>query len=328
MDPHNPRWMTSEERRAKSATMWKIIVGAVSASALSAIMVASCLDRDDEARRDDAEPGITETTAANVGATAPAGTSTSDSTGGIAPTGAAGSTTVTSGAMNLGGVPADDARAANGGNVGATNMSRAPVNFESANNVTVNLSGGGTVDPTTGQPISGHASHAANDPGNRPDDGLGINGLTNTAPGGTAATGGQVAPGGTTTTSHQVAPAGNATTGAAGRRNTTGSNPGAPPMSAGAGAFVTEAPPDRASSWESPANAGAGAFTTERSMPGTVVFPGVQGNQAGNQGSASGAPTTPPAPTVAPTPTAPAAPTVTAAPTAPMPAPAAASPAR
>ncbi len=102
MDSNNPRWQTSEERTRRSATIWKIIVGAAGASALTAVVVASCLDRD-EARRDMEEPAYVETTSAGTttvtGATTGATTSapaapmprtpTRDSAGGIAPTSAA-----------------------------------------------------------------------------------------------------------------------------------------------------------------------------------------------------------------------------------------------
>jgi hypothetical protein len=61
MDPMNPRWETSEARTKRSATMWKIIVAAAGTSALTAMVVASCLDRD-VARRDAHEPAYVETT--------------------------------------------------------------------------------------------------------------------------------------------------------------------------------------------------------------------------------------------------------------------------
>jgi hypothetical protein len=52
------------------------------------------------------------------------------------------------------------------------------------------------------------------------------------------------------------------------RRNPDGSNPQAPPMSAGAGAFITEAPYWSGTAFPTNPEAGAGPFTTERSAPG------------------------------------------------------------
>jgi hypothetical protein len=86
MDPTNPRWETSAERTRRSATIWKVIAGAAAASVLTAVVVASCLDRD-EARRDMDEPAYVETTSATTTATGTPAT-TRDSTGGIAPNGA------------------------------------------------------------------------------------------------------------------------------------------------------------------------------------------------------------------------------------------------
>ena len=71
MDPTNPRWETRESRRQRGATIWKVIVAAAGASALTAVIVASCLDRD-EARRDAEEPAVVETTAGAPAATATA----------------------------------------------------------------------------------------------------------------------------------------------------------------------------------------------------------------------------------------------------------------
>src|SRR5690349_10775769 len=99
MDPTNPRWETSEQRSRRSATVWKIIVGAAGASALTAIVVASCLDRD-EARRDLEEPAYVETTSSTTTTTTTTTpVTTRDSTGGITPNGGAGTTTVTSAPM-------------------------------------------------------------------------------------------------------------------------------------------------------------------------------------------------------------------------------------
>lgn len=54
-----------------------------------------------------------------------------------------------------------------------------------------------------------------------------------------------------------------------------------PSFAAGAGKFVTEAPPDRASSWTSNPEAGAGPFTTDRSTPPEPIWYGApSGSQA------------------------------------------------
>jgi hypothetical protein len=247
MDPNNPRWETSDERRRRSATMWKIIVGALSASALSAMVVASCLDRDAGARRDvdTAEPAYVETTAgtqapATAEATtamtpttapaAPAPPSTSDSTGGIAANGraaqGAGTTETTRAtivnapaatAVNVTSAPAAGTqgyspRPGMSLSPGASSgLTVAPGQTTDANaDASVNAN---SANPDGGAPVAGHASHAANDPNNR------------------------------------------------------GSNPESPPMSAGAGRFVTEAPYWGASAFESNADAGAGPFQTERNTP-------------------------------------------------------------
>ncbi|MDB4939162.1 MAG: hypothetical protein JWP87_6134 [Labilithrix sp.] len=249
MDPNNPRWETSEERRRRSATMWKIIVGALSASALSAMVVASCLDRDAGARRDvdTAEPAYVETTAAaQTPATTtpvqPAPPSTADSTGGIAVNGRAAdpaSTTETTGATIVNAPAATSVNVTSAPPAGAPSYSPRPAPFETAApagagamSLSPGASSGLTVapgqttdsanaanaatdaaNPDGGAPVAGHASHAANDPNNR------------------------------------------------------GSNPESPPMNAGAGRFVTEAPYWGASAFESNADAGAGPFQSERNTP-------------------------------------------------------------
>ncbi len=57
----------------------KIVISAASGAALGAIVVASCLDRDDDAPLD--RPGTTSITSADL---PPGGASTSDNAGGIA----------------------------------------------------------------------------------------------------------------------------------------------------------------------------------------------------------------------------------------------------
>ena len=188
MDPTNPRGETSDRRRAKrSATMWKIIIAAAGASALTAVVVASCLDRD-VAQRDAQEPAYVETTSATTKGT-PA--TTQDSTGGIAPNGAvnggadeiAGTTSITSAPMSTKAQPRE------------RNYTPVPLPFERANG---DSSTSGTVGtgngPKDAEPIAGvhennysplirasdpnsigidagpnagHASHANNDPNNR-----------------------------------------------------------------------------------------------------------------------------------------------------------------
>ena len=72
-DPMNPRWQTSEERRRRSATSWKLIVGVAAGSALTTVIVVSCLDQQ-KARRANDEPSSVETTgAATRGARTDAG---------------------------------------------------------------------------------------------------------------------------------------------------------------------------------------------------------------------------------------------------------------
>lgn len=248
MDPTNPRWLTSEERTKRSATIWKIIVGAAGASALTAVIVASCLDRD-VARRDMQEPSYVETTSAvttgTTPAPAPAGAvptaNTTDSTGGIAP---AGSTTVVTGPGTTinNNTTITSAPVAPRVQPGDRNYTPAPGTVERPNaNGDSSTSGvAGTIKaapaagpntgpdgsninpPTNGAtdavavptgPSAGHASHANNDPNNR------------------------------------------------------GSNPESPPMTSGAGRFVTEAPYWSSSAWTSDPEAGAGPFQTERNTP-------------------------------------------------------------
>ena len=243
MDPTNPRWLTSDERTKRSATIWKVIVGAAAASALTAVVVASCLDRD-VARRDLDEPSYVETTSATTTSastttTAAAATpaTTRDSTGGIAPNGAdnggaeiaagapSSTTTITSAAMatptqprqqSYSPVPVPFERAngdsstsgtagtTDGGNVHSTGPNAGPMTNAAADTTAILNDAG---------PNAGHASHANNDPSNR------------------------------------------------------GSNPESPPMTSGDGRFVTEAPYWSSSSWTSNPEAGAGPFETERNTP-------------------------------------------------------------
>lgn len=188
MDPTNPRWEgRSEARRKRSATILKIIVGAAGASALSAMVVASCLDRD-EARRDVQEPAYVETTSA---ATTGTPASTRDTSGGIAPNGAvnggadeiAGTTTITSAPMstqvqppqrNYTPVPVPFERAngdsSTSGTVGTGNGPKdaAPVAGVHESNFSPLIR---ATDPNSigidAGPNAGHASHANNDPNNR-----------------------------------------------------------------------------------------------------------------------------------------------------------------
>lgn len=164
--------------------MWKVIVAALSGATFATIVVASCLDRDEEAKLD--EPGITQTTAADL---PPGGTST-------------GSATDTSSGVGHGaaGVPADQGREANptteetvpptasttDSSTGAP-MSKAPVMIENVENMSVNVTNMSTLSTATthseaaqaaGAPIAGHASHQNNDP-----NALVERGLANTASG-------------------------------------------------------------------------------------------------------------------------------------------------
>jgi len=183
MDPTNPRWHPSTARTKRGATIWKIVVGAAAASALTAVVVASCLDRDEAARRDLQEPAYVETTSGTTPAT------TRDSTGGIAPGGAinggadeiAGTTSITSAPMSTRAQPRE------------RNYTPVPVPFERANGDSSTSGTAGTTDfgnlhrdpngsvinPLTSGgpdltsilmdagPNAGHASHANNDPNNR-----------------------------------------------------------------------------------------------------------------------------------------------------------------
>jgi hypothetical protein len=269
MDPKNPRWEASELRRKRSATFWKILVGAVSGAALSAVVVASCLDRDEARRdreRDQEEPGITETTAASPPSTPTAyapgadpaaqpaappvvGPSTSDSTGGVSatattstaervtapPANPVGNTTVTSGDMRRpapytpGQPQFESAYGPNGVN-GVAATAGAPVRSDA------NADGSGAANTT--QNPSGAADAGTNN---------NTNGQQNAAP--------DAGP--------QRDSRGNVID-----PNNRGGNPQAPSFSAGAGRFVTEAPPWSASSFPTNPEAGAGPFTTERNTPG------------------------------------------------------------
>jgi len=168
MDPKNPRWMTTEERRARSARMWKIIVSALSGAALATMIVASCLDRDDEAKLD--EPGVTQTTAAE----APAG-GASDTSSGLA--GGGGAAGVPADQPLGGGAPPDTNTGldpTNANNPGSADtstgapMSRAPVTLERVDNVTINVTTNGAPSangqPAGAAPVAGHAAHQDNDP--------------------------------------------------------------------------------------------------------------------------------------------------------------------
>ncbi len=246
MDPMNPRWETSESRTKRSATMWKIIVAAAGTSALTAMVVASCLDRD-VARRDAHEPAFVETTsvtttstttapslpqaAPQAAATAPA---TRDSTGGAAAGGAddtAGATTITS-------APA-----------AATPVPGRQLNY--------------TPVPVPSPNVNGDTSTSGTNGVNGVSGAGGVNGANGKA---------DAAP--------SAADAGSSRNDDARRVQdpNRGSNPQAPSYSAGAGGFVTEAPYWGASAWTSDPNAGAGPFTTERNTPaygtyGTVGAP-------------------------------------------------------
>ena len=64
MDPTNPRWLTSEQRRARSALFWKVFVGALAASAATTVAVATCHDRGGSAQHVVGEPSRVTTTGA------------------------------------------------------------------------------------------------------------------------------------------------------------------------------------------------------------------------------------------------------------------------
>ena len=249
MDPTNPRWEHSEQRRQRSATFWKIIVGAAGAAALSAVMVASCLDRDEARRdreRDQREPAVVQTTAvrtptayapgAATAAPAVVGPSTSDSTGGVQAANTAATvtapaapttiinnnTTVTSGEVASGAQPAFTP---------AQNTSTAATGTAGA--LGAPLTGGAATDAGAARTADGSPPGAAGSVQGRPDGGVtrDVRGNVNDP-------------------------------------NNPGSNPQAPPMSAGAGRFNTEAPYWSASSFPTNPEAGAGPFTTERNTPG------------------------------------------------------------
>ena len=59
----NPRWEAAEARR-RSARMWKIIVRDRDRRSGTTVIVVSCHDRRERARRDVAEPAQVETTGA------------------------------------------------------------------------------------------------------------------------------------------------------------------------------------------------------------------------------------------------------------------------
>lgn len=163
MDPNNPRWMTTEERRARSARMWKIIVSALSGAALATMIVASCLDRDREAKLD--EPGVTQTTAAE----APAGGAT-DTSSGLGGGGAAGVPADVPG----GGSPPDTNTGTSANHPGSADtstgapVSRAPVTVERVDNMTINMTTNAAPSDAAqvagAAPVAGHAAHQDNDP--------------------------------------------------------------------------------------------------------------------------------------------------------------------
>ena len=231
--------------------MWKIIVAAAGTSALTAMVVASCLDRD-VARRDAQEPAFVQTTSVNTTATpgttpvtpAPQAAAvavapspaTRDTTGGVAAGGESADTAGTS-TTGTSTTTITSAPAATQAPARQLNYTRVPVPFESANG-----------DTSTSGTTGGNGSN-------------GSGGARDAAPSATD---------------------GGATRNDDSRRvedRNRGSNPQAPPYSAGAGGFVTEAPYWGASAWTSDPNAGAGPFTTERNTPaygsyGVVGAPG------------------------------------------------------
>ena len=256
MDPTNPRWQTSDQRTKRSATIWKIIVAAAGASALTAVVVASCLDRD-VARRDLDEPGFVETTSATTTATPVAGAPTTaaastpattrDSTGGIAPNGAdnggaeipagapSSATTITSAPMSMPAQPRQQS------------YSPVPVPFERANG---DSSTSGTAG-TTGTTDAGNVHRAGPNAG---PTGSNINPSTIGTTEAAAA-------------SNDAGPNAGHASHANNDPNNRGSNPESPPMTSGAGRFVTEAPYWSSSAWMSNPEAGAGPFETERNTP-------------------------------------------------------------
>ena len=240
MDPTNPRWETSDARTKRSATMWKIVVAAAGTSALTAMVVASCLDRD-VARRDAQEPAFVQTTSVTTTTATPGTTpatpapqaaavaaapspATRDTTGGVA---AGGEAEDTAGTTSTSTTTITSGPAATQVPVRQLNYTRVPVPFESANGDTSSSGTNGTSSSgSTGTGGARDAAPSATDGGaTRNDD------------------------------SRRV------------EDRNRGSNPQAPSYSAGAGGFVTEAPYWGASAWTSDPNAGAGPFTTERNTP-------------------------------------------------------------
>lgn len=223
--------------------MWKIIVAAAGTSALTAMVVASCLDRD-VARRDAQEPAFVQTTSVNTTVTpgttpvtpAPQAAAvavapspvTRDTTGGVA---AGGESADTAGTTGTSTTTITSAPAATQAPARQLNYTRVPVPFESANGDTSTSGTNGSGGARDAAPSAADGGAARNDDSRRVED-----------------------------------------------RN-RGSNPQAPSYSAGAGGFVTEAPYWGASAWTSDPNAGAGPFTTERNTPaygsyGVVGAPG------------------------------------------------------
>jgi hypothetical protein len=240
MDPMNPRWETSEARTKRSATMWKIIVAAAGTSALTAMVVASCLDRD-VARRDAHEPAYVETTSSVT-------TTTTATTTAATPPQAAPVAVVQAPATR-------DSTAAGGA------AEDSAVTTSTINTTTITSAPAATPVPgrqlnyTRGVPVpspnvNGDTSTSGTNGANGANGAHGANGKAEAAP-----------------SARRV------------EDPNRGSNPQAPSYSAGAGGFVTEAPYWGASSWTSDPNAGAGPFTTERNTPaygtyGVVGAPG------------------------------------------------------
>jgi hypothetical protein len=247
MDPTNPRWETSEARTKRSATMWKIIVAAAGTSALTAMVVASCLDRD-VARRDPHEPPFVETTSVTTpttpGATVPTAgqaapvaaapsAATRDTTGGVAAGGGV--------AANGGGAADDTAGTTTSATTGTTTITSAPAATPVPGRQLKY-----TRVPLPSESVNGDTSTSGTNGTSRAN---GTNGARDAAP--SAVDGGASRNDG----SRRV------------EDPNRGSNPQAPSYSAGAGGFVTEAPYWGASAWTSDPNAGAGPFTTERNTP-------------------------------------------------------------
>jgi hypothetical protein len=246
MDPTNPRWETSEARTKRSATMWKIIVAAAGTSALTAMVVASCLDRD-VARRDAREPAFVETT--SVTTTTKMGIAATPPQAAPAAAAPAAATRDATGGVAGGGGAEDIARATStsSATTGTTSITSAPAGTQlPARQLTY------TPVPVPLESVKGDTSTSGTN---------GTNGTADAAPRGADA-------GSSRNNSSRRAEDPN-----------RGSNPQAPSYSAGAGGFVTEAPYWGASAWTSDPNAGAGPFTTERNTPaygsyGVVGAPG------------------------------------------------------